>query len=74
MHAGVQFEVNRRGFLLIEFSRVNKFFGTFHVLKEIDLTISQGKSLSSLDLPAPARARSCAASIGLKALRMASSS
>ncbi|WP_127593762.1 amino acid ABC transporter ATP-binding protein [Paenibacillus lautus] len=43
MHAGVQFEVNRRGFLLIEFSRVNKFFGTFHVLKEIDLTISQGE-------------------------------
>lgn len=35
--------MNRRGFLLIEFSRVNKFFGTFHVLKEIDLTITQGE-------------------------------
>lgn len=41
--ASVRFEVNRRGFLLIEFRRVNKFFGTFHVLKEIDLTISQGE-------------------------------
>lgn len=35
--------MNRRGFLLIEFSRVNKFFGTFHVLKDIDLSIAQGE-------------------------------
>ncbi|WP_106406118.1 amino acid ABC transporter ATP-binding protein [Paenibacillus solani] len=35
--------MNRRGFLLIEFSCVNKFFGTFHVLKEINLTITQGE-------------------------------
>ncbi|KOR77029.1 amino acid ABC transporter ATPase [Paenibacillus solani] len=28
---------------MIEFSCVNKFFGTFHVLKEINLTITQGE-------------------------------
>lgn len=41
--AAFQHSANRRRFLLIEFKRVNKFFGSFHVLKEIDLTVSQGE-------------------------------
>ncbi|KPC98279.1 Glutamine transport ATP-binding protein GlnQ [Geobacillus sp. BCO2] len=56
---------------MIYFHQVNKYYGDFHVLKDINLTINQGKSSSSSGHPDRARARLCVASTGLRRFQAA---
>ena len=42
---------------IIEFSRVNKWYGAFHVLRDIDLSVARGERIVICGPPAPANRR-----------------
>ena len=58
----------------IEMVGVNKWFGDFHVLRDINLTVNEANASSSADRRVRANRRSSVASTGWKSIRKAASS
>lgn len=46
---------------MIKLENVNKYFGSHHVLKDVNLTVQEGEKLVIIGLPARVRAQQSAA-------------
>ena len=57
----------------IQITGMNKWYGEFHVLRDIDLTVYRGSASSSAGRPGPASRPLSAASTGWRSTRSAAS-